>query len=169
MSVKHSAKPAHRLAPRPTPVNVVVREPAGLLHAQSQNYRRQHGMFVGDDGADRVECKNRPEGQHLLQDAAFEEALLLELHPELLEGAVSVKFDLLGELELVRGRGSALWQLGETIGGNGGPVGAVAMERIEHPSGIAPVKPLNPTSTAGVSQRPSTAVVPFPIDAQACL
>mmetsp|Transcript_22719 Transcript_22719/g.49756 ORF Transcript_22719/g.49756 Transcript_22719/m.49756 type:complete len:289 (+) Transcript_22719:978-1844(+) len=168
MAVHHGAKPTHRLTPLPAPMHVVMREPAGLLHSQSQRDRRQHRMLVGDESADRVHGEHLAEGPCLLQHAAFEEALLLKLHPQLLEGAIGVELELLWQPELLSRRGVTLGQLRETIGGKRGSVRAVAVERIEHPSGIAPIEPLNPTGSAGVSQCPSAAVVPLPIDAQAC-
>ena len=79
--VRERAEPAHRRAPLAAAVDVVVRQPPGLLHPDPDGHRRQDGMRVGKEPTDRVQTERGPEHRGFFQRIAPEPALVLELFP----------------------------------------------------------------------------------------
>eukprot|EP00982_Pelagococcus_subviridis_P011407 31084-Pelagococcus_subviridis.AAC.1 len=185
--VREGSEPAHHRAPLPAAVDVIVREPPGLLHPEAQRQRREDRVRPREEPPERVQT------EHLAQDARFleriprEPPLVLELLPQRREVCVRVTrlgLDRVVRIAHDRRRGNlassllllllfllllravAPRQHREPPRREVVAVRAVRVQRVEDVRRVAPVHERDEERSAGVRLRPARAVVPLAVDPQ---
>ena len=167
MPVEQRGHVPQRVAQGTAAVHVVVAQPARLHHTEAEQQGREPRVGVREELTGGVQTGHLDERPRLLEHVALEEAVRLELTPELAEVHGRRVLARGRSLVLLLGGSVALGELGEPVGGLAAAVGPVGVEGVEGVGGVAAVEEPYPALTAGVSLGPSACVVPLIVDLDA--